>query len=260
MIDYSFSLKELEYYLLILTRVTSFIFIAPFFGMNNTPKRVKIALGVFISYLLYQVITPHMYVEYNTTLGYAVFIMKEAATGLLIGFGGNICMMIMAFAGRMIDMDIGLSMASQYDPMTQDTTTISGQLYQQALLLMLVISGMYQFILKALVETFSLIPIGGATFRYDRIVTALIEFMSDYVIISFRIFLPVFASMLLLNAILGILAKVAPQLNMFSVGIQIKILMGTMVLFLTAWMLPGASDFIFTEMKKMMVAFVEAIM
>jgi len=157
-------------------------------------------------------------------------------------------------------MDIGLSMASQYDPMTQDTTTISGQLYQQALLLMLVISGMYQFILKALVETFSLIPIGGATFRYDRIVTALIEFMSDYVIISFRIFLPVFASMLLLNAILGILAKVAPQLNMFSVGIQIKILMGTMVLFLTAWMLPGASDFIFTEMKKMMVAFVEAIM
>ena len=89
---------------------------------------------------------------------------------------------------------------------------------------------MYQFILKALVETFSLIPIGGATFRYDRIVTALIEFMSDYVIISFRIFLPVFASMLLLNAILGILAKVAPQLNMFSVGIQIKILMGTMVL------------------------------
>jgi len=260
MIDYSFSMKELEYFLLIMTRVTCFIFIAPFFGMNNTPKRVKIVLGVFISYLLYKVITPHVYVEYQTTLGYAVFILKEAATGLLIGLGGNMCMMIMAFSGRLIDMDIGLSMASQYDPMTQDTTTITGQLYQQALLLILVITGMYQFILKALVETFELIPVGAAVFHYDKLVTALITFMSEYVIISFRIFLPVFGSMLLLNAILGILAKVAPQLNMFSVGIQIKLLTGMMILFITAWMLPMASDFIFTEMKKMMVSFVEAMM
>lgn len=260
MINYSFSMRELEYFLLIMTRVTSFIFIAPFFGMNNTPKRVKIALGFFISYLLYHSITPHMYVSYQTTLGFAIFVLKEAATGLLVGLGGSMCMMIMSFAGRLMDMDIGLSMASQYDPLTQDTTTITGQLYQQALLLMLIVTGMYQFILKALVQTFELIPIGEAVFHFDKLVTSLITFLSEYVIISFRIFLPVFASMLLLNAILGILAKVAPQLNMFSVGIQLKIAIGSIVLFLTAWMIPGASDFIFTEMKKMIVAFVEAMM
>lgn len=76
--------------------------------MNNTPKRVKIALGFFISYLLYQSITPHMYVAYQTTLGFAIFVLKEAATGLLVGLGGSMCMMIMSFAGRLIDMDIGL--------------------------------------------------------------------------------------------------------------------------------------------------------
>ena len=75
-------------------------------------------------------------------------------------------------------------------------------------------------------------------------------------VIGFRICLPVFAAMLLLNAILGILAKIAPQMNMFAVGMQLKILVGLSVLFLTAGLLPNISNFVFTEMKRMMVSFV----
>ena len=66
--------------------------------------------------------------------------------------------------------------------------------------------------------------------------------------------------MIMLNAILGILAKVSPQMNMFAVGIQIKVLVGISVLFLTTGMLPGAADFIFRQMKKMVVSFVEGMM
>ena len=84
-------------------------------------------------------------------------------------------------------------------------------------------------------------------------------FLRDYLALGFRLCLPVFASMLLLNAILGILAKVSPQLNMFAVGIQLKILMGLGVLFLTVGMLPTASTAILSEMKKMITLFAEAI-
>ena len=62
--------------------------------------------------------------------------------------------------------------------------------------------------------------------------------------------------MILLNAVLGILAKVAPQMNMFAVGMQLKVLNGLSVLFVTTPMLVGASDMIFTEMKKMVVSFI----
>ena len=65
--------------------------------------------------------------------------------------------------------------------------------------------------------------------------------------------------MMILNCILGILAKVAPQMNMFAVGMQIKILVGFGVLFLTISLLPGIASFIFTEMKKMMVLFIEGM-
>ena len=63
----------------------------------------------------------------------------------------------------------------------------------------------------------------------------------------------------LLNAVLGVLAKVAPQMNMFAVGIQLKVLVGLSVLFFTASILPGIADFIFEEMKRMIISFVEGM-
>ena len=65
--------------------------------------------------------------------------------------------------------------------------------------------------------------------------------------------------MVLLNTILGILAKIAPQMNMFAVGIQLKILVALIILFLTVWMLPDAAQFIYDEMKHMVVTVVEAL-
>ena len=122
-------------------------------------------------------------------------------------------------------------------------------------LLMLMISGFHRYLLKALAETYVLIPVNGAIFKTDNLMSAMAGFMSDYIVIGFRICLPIFAVMIILNAVLGILAKVSPQLNMFAVGIQMKVL----VLFLSTAMLPGAANFIYEQMKRMVVTFVEAI-
>lgn len=259
MLDYVFTYADLEYFLLIFTRVTCFIFIAPFFSMNNTPRRVKIGLGFFVSILVFNVKTPHETIVYGTVLEYAVIVMKEAITGLMIGFGANLCTSIVSFAGHIIDMETGLSMVTLMDPSTRESSSISGVFYQYMFMLMLIVSGMYQYLLKALVDTFDLIPVNGAIFRADSIMVSMVRFMSEYIIIGFRICLPVFAVMIMLNAILGILAKVAPQMNMFAVGIQFKILTGLTIMFLTIGMMPGAANFIFTQMKKIIVSFVEGM-
>ena len=114
--------------------------------------------------------------------------------------------------------------------------------------------------MKALAESFTLIPVAGAVFNPEELLNVMLKFMADFCLIAFRICLPMFAVMILLNALLGILTKVAPQMNMFSVGIQMKVFVGILVLFITIGMLPQISDMIFTEMKTMMVAFVEAMM
>lgn len=226
--------------------------------MTNTPNRVKIGLGVLISALVYQTLTP-VHPEYSTVLMYAIYVLKEAVTGIIIGYSAAICVAILNFAGHLVDMEIGLSMVSLFDPVSRDSVTISGTYYQYTVLLMLMISGMYQYVLAAIIETFNLIPVSGAVFNSDRILNAMLTFLRDYLALGFRLCLPVFAAMLLLNAILGILAKVSPQLNMFAVGIQLKILLGLGVLFLTVGMMPGASTAILSEMKKMITLFAEAI-
>ena len=182
--------------------------------------------------------------------------IKEALTGLLIGFSATICTSIVNFAGSIADMEIGLSMVTLMDPTSREATSITGVLYQYVLTLMMVASGMYRYLFGALADSFVLIPVSGAVFRGDSLLSIMVEFLGDYVTIGFRIVLPVFCVTLLLNAVLGVLAKVSPQLNMFAVGIQLKVLVGLSIFTLTASMLPGVADFIFEEMKRMINSFV----
>ena len=117
MLDYTFTYANLEYFLLILVRVASYVFVAPFFSMSNTPRNVRIGLSFFVSLLLYQAV-PRQTIEYNTLMGYSIIVMKEVLTGLLIGFAANLCTTVVSLAGHIADMEMGLSMASMMDPTT----------------------------------------------------------------------------------------------------------------------------------------------
>lgn len=259
MLDYSFAYADLEFFLLVLVRVSCFVYIAPFFSMSNTPRNVRIGVSLCLAVLLYQVV-PRQDLSYDTLLGYSIIVMKEAVTGFMIGFAANLCSTVVTFAGQIADMEMGLSMASMLDPATKQNSTITGVYYNYMILLMLMISGMHKYLFKALAETYLLIPVNGVVIEADSLLSAIIGFMSDYIIIGFRICLPIFAVMIILNAVLGVLAKVSPQLNMFAVGIQMKVLVGISILFLSTAMLPGAADFIYSQMKRMIVTFVETMM
>ncbi len=258
MVNLSFSLVTFEYFLMILVRVATFMFIAPFFGMTNTPFRVKIGFSVFVTIILFQIL-PKTALDYQGVFGYAVIIIKEGITGLLIGFAANICNSIILLAGNMIDMEIGMSMATVFDPMTNSQVNITGNLYNYFLLMLLVITDMHHYILNAMVDSYKLIPIAGQNFDWEHLFSSFLMFVTDLFVIAFRIILPIFVVSMILNAILGIMAKVAPQMNMFAVGMQLKVLVGFIVLFLTIRLLPNISNFIFTEMKKVMVAFIEGM-
>lgn len=261
MIQYSFSIYDLEYFLLILCRVTSFVYIAPFFGTRGVPNRVKIAFSFFTALLLYQSLTPYREaVTYSTVFGYALIVMKETVTGLILGLGANMCLSIVNFAGSIADMETGLSMATLIDPATNQNTSITGVLYQYAMLLMLIASGMYRFLMGALADSFTLIPVNGAIFRGESLLNAMMEFMTQYILLGFRIVLPIFCVILLLNVVLGVLAKVAPQMNMFAVGMQLKVMVGLLILFFSMSLLGNISEFVFDEMKEITASFVEGMM
>lgn len=259
MVNYAFTLYTFEYFLMILVRVASFVFIAPFFGMNNTPGRVKIGLSAFLALILYQVILPKEVLEYSGVIEFAIIVLKEGITGLLIGFAANICNSIIVFSGKVIDMEIGLAMANIYDPTTNSQSGLTGTLYNYFIMLLLIVTDMHHYILRAFIDTYQIIPINGAVFDWNHLMGTMTMYVTDLMVIGFRIVLPIFATSMILNCILGIMAKVAPQMNMFAVGMQLKILIGFSVMFLTIVLLPNISNIIFTEMKRMIVSIIEGM-
>lgn len=259
MVTVDFNFADLEYFLLIVVRISMFVYVVPFFSMNTVPRRYRVALSVMISVLLYGVL-PREEVLYETVFDYAIIVAKEMITGVLLGMGVNLCASILALTGTIADMEVGFSMVTLMDPSTRQQTTITSTLYRNMIMLILVLSGMYEYIIRALAESYELIPVYGAKFDAARLLDVAISFMGRYVLVGFQICLPIFAAILMLNAVLGILAKVAPQMNMFAVGLQLKIFVGLGVIFLTLFLLPRAAEMIFDEARRMTVAFVEALM
>ena len=243
--------------LLIIVRITGFIYTAPFFSLKNVPFRVKTGLAIFLSIILLMTVS-HEPVEYASLLAYTVLIVKEVLVGAIMGFFANIAYHIVSFAGQLIDMEIGFSMVQTLDPMTNIQTTITSNLYGYLVILIMLVTKLHHYFLKAIIDSFQVIPIGKG-YVNPNLYQLMMQFITDYFIIGFRITLPIFAAILVTNTVLAILAKVAPNMNMFVIGLQLKIFVGIFILVLIVEMVPSVADFIFNEMIGMLRASVELL-
>ena len=236
----TFTLEHLEFYLLILMRVSGFIMTAPFFSYSSVPMRIRAAMSVFMSLVVIQV-TPVVDLTYSGVFGYSALVLKESMIGVVLGLMCSMCFYIINLAGQLMDMEMGLSMANMFDPMVNMQFSVTGSLYNYLLMLMLVVTNMHYYIIRAIVDSFSYFNVS--------LKNIVVDFIANYFIIAVRIVLPVFCCMLLINVVLGVLAKAAPQMNMFVVGMQIKVLAGLAVLVIVIQSFPMVSDYIFGEMK-----------
>lgn len=251
------SLDYVEYALLVFARVSMIMIAAPFFNNNNIPRRLKVAIAFFLSAIVMNSVD-YTAVSYTGALGYSILLLKEAITGLLIGLGAGFSMYILNFSGNMIDMEIGFAMAMEMDPTTNVQTTITATLFTAAFMLMFLANDMHYYVVRALCDSYQLIPIGAAKFS-PLFYQIYVQYLVDFFVIGFRIILPVFACILTVNVVLGILAKVAPQMNMFVIGMQLKVFLGLGLLYILMSFLPGITDFIFGEMQKLTKLFIQSM-
>lgn len=248
--DLTFSLDELVFFFCIMIRITGFVYTAPFFTLKNVPRHYKVGLSLALALVMYHAL-PYEPLVYNNVVDFALIVVKEVLAGVTLGFLGNICYQILSFSGQLIDMEIGFSMVNEYDPVTSATVTINSNLLNYSVMLVMMITFMHHYIVQALVDCFTVVPVGGVSFDPD-IYKVAVKFIIDYFVIAFRIVLPVFAALLIVNTVLAILAKVSPQMNMFVVGMQLKVIVGLLVLYFVVQMIPSISDFIFNEMMEVM--------
>ncbi|QWT53447.1 flagellar biosynthetic protein FliR [Eubacterium sp. MSJ-33] len=247
--SFTISTLTLEAFLLVLVRVACFISIAPVFGHNSLNTRMKISIAFFVSLILYQVVDVSLPV-YSDVLGYSTLVLEEALVGLLLGFVAGLSMKALAIAGEFIDREIGFSMATTFDP-NQGMVTITGELYDKIVCLVIMISNLHYYILSAAAQSFELVPVGRIVLNPDLIYTSLIQFIVQVFMIGFRIAMPVFLGATMLNVILGVLAKSSPQMNMFAIGMQLKVFVGLFLLAVCIMFVPNIANYIMERMRDM---------
>ncbi|HUN94081.1 MAG TPA: flagellar biosynthetic protein FliR [Burkholderiaceae bacterium] len=210
-----------------LARVLALFATAPIFSHPSLGVRVRVALALAISLLLApQVATPPI----DRLAGTAglLALAQDMMVGLVLGFTVRLVFAAIEFAGEMMGLQIGLSFAGFFNPTSsQSQTPISTFLSLVATLMFLSIDGHLQ-LLQALAETFRAFPIGadGIPLSAEQVARMGSRMFS----LGLSIALPFIAVALLTSILLGILSRVAPQLNLFGIGFPLTLTSGLTVL------------------------------
>ncbi|WML43716.1 flagellar biosynthetic protein FliR [Neobacillus sp. PS3-40] len=218
-------LPQFPAFLLIFVRVTSFFLMMPIFSYRTIPTVHKIGFGFFLSWLIFYAIHPPL-LEINGPFFF--LIIKEALVGLIIGFVAYLILAAIQIAGGFIDFQLGFAIANVIDPQTGAQSPLMGQyLHTIGLLLLLSING-HHLLIDGIYNSYHFIPINQAWLPLGS--KDVIEFMlrsfGSMFIIAFQMSIPVVGCLFLVDVALGIVARTVPQLNIFVVGIPVKIVVG----------------------------------
>lgn len=248
-IMYYFS--NVDILMLILVRVLGFFVIMPVISANSIPVSIKISLSLLIAVFIYStgVITDVNYQE--TAFGYFNAIFKEFLVGFILGVVVYIVFTIFLFAGQLIDYQIGLTRATTMNPLTGTQDPATGTIMLLFVALIFVRIGGFNTILYTFIYSFEQIPIGEAFLIGNK---GIANYVIDTIIISFemgaRISMPIMGAILILDVALGILAKAAPQMHIFSVGMPLKLIFGLALFSVIVPIISQLYDYTFNESYK----------
>ncbi|MFC4404565.1 flagellar biosynthetic protein FliR [Gracilibacillus xinjiangensis] len=214
-------------FVLILVRVLAFFVTIPIFSYRTIPNQLKIGIGFFLAWImLYSIPIPE--VPFDGI--FILLIIKEAIIGLLVGLIAYLILAAIQIAGGFIDFQMGFAIANVVDPQTGAQSPLIGQyFYVIAIIFLLTVDG-HHLLLNGLFYSFEVIPIDSliALNNLDFILRS----FSQMFVIAFQLAIPIVGCLFLVDVALGIMARTVPQLNVFVVGLPLKILVSFLVLFM----------------------------
>lgn len=215
-------------YFLMLTRVTSFFYTGIFFSIKGIPNILKVGFCIVFSYIIYTVLNTNIVIDENI-IGFSLQIISESIYGMVLGYSTYLIFITIQMAGQLIDIQIGFSIGSVYDPMTENKVSIFGQLYYWISLALFLVADAHHFIILLIAKTYELVPVGAITFS-DVNQVWFVEVFTESIKIAFQTALPLLMILLLTDIIMGMLARTVPQINVFILGMPMKVLVAITIL------------------------------
>ncbi|MEZ5339722.1 MAG: flagellar biosynthetic protein FliR [bacterium] len=216
-------------WLLILLRTMGFVFLAPMFSAQGVPVMLRVMLGFLLSNIVYTFYAPTATLKLLDDSLFLSAAVQELALGMLLGFITGLVFVAFQFAGQFIGYQMGFAVVNVFDPSTQTQASIIGQFLFTTAMLVFVGSGQHLELLRLWLASYELLPPGQWMIEHFDTQT-MVSICTSLFVIAMRISLPLIAFLILIDLSLGILARVMPQLNVFFVGIPVKIVLGLLFL------------------------------
>lgn len=215
-------------FLLVLARCAGLVMGAPLFGHLLVPLRGRVGLALVLAIALAPVASTA--VETPPTLWVmAGLVITETLLGLILGFLAQLIFAGVQLGGQIAGIQIGFGLANLIDPQSNAQSTVVAEWQQLMALLVFLALDVHHVLLRALVESFRIVPLGAATLGAGLLRGVAMR-AGEIFAVGMRIAAPVLIVLLLTNAALGVLARTIPQLNVFVVGFPVNVGVGLIVL------------------------------
>lgn len=215
---------------LILMRVSGFLFPNPLFGRTTLPSVVKAGFSLILSVFVWgaadTAVSPP-----GSVLELGLRLLLEFGVGFVLSFVMQLFFSVVQLGGEIIDAQMGMNMAQVYDASSQVNMTVTASLLNVLLVLTFFAENGHYTLLRILLSSGQVVPYGTAALG-EAAASGVAEVFFSCMVLSIKLAFPILAAELLGELGMGILMKAIPQINAFVINIELKVIIGLLLLFL----------------------------
>ncbi|MGI6606261.1 MAG: flagellar biosynthetic protein FliR [Peptococcia bacterium] len=225
-------LPGLDRFFLLLARFSGISFI-PVFSTQSLPVQWRVSVLMLLTFFAWLMGLAGD-IPLNLPLsGYALTLVMELFTGIALALIVQFFFAAIQLAGQIIDTQLGFGMMNVVDPLSGTQAPLIGNFkYVLALLAFLLIDGHHLFI-QAVFDSYRAFPVGQSFLLSPDFISSFLAYFGNIFVIGCKIGMPVVGALLITDFVLGIMSRTVPQMNIFMVGLQVKIIIGFFVLLVT---------------------------
>jgi flagellar biosynthetic protein FliR len=212
-------------------RVLALFSSLPVFAQRSVPMRLRVALAFLIAFCA-QASLPAMPVIALDSANAVLAMIQQVLIGVSLGFAVRLVFAAVEFAGELIGLQMGLNFAGFFDPMSGGDATAASRFFGVSVSWLFIVMGGHLLLIGAVVKSFDAFPVGPEPFAFLRAVQPHV-WGAEVFRLGLWIALPLVAMLLFVNLVLGIISRVASQMNIFSIGFPITVSVGLIGMLLT---------------------------
>lgn len=205
-------------------RILAVFTAAPVFSARGFPVRARIALAFFIALAAQASLQGQPVVSINSPEALGT-VVQQVAVGLSIGFMVRLVFAAVELAGEVVGFQMGLNFAAFFDPATSTQSSAVARFFGQMVTLLFVVMNGHLMVISAVVRSFQAFPT-DQNFLQALSHMKLYEFGAELFASGLWIALPMIAMLMFVNLGLGIISRVAPQMNIYAIGFPITLSVG----------------------------------